>query len=215
MTCLEIMGPPGAGKGTQARRLAVARGIPHVSTGDMFRENIRQGTNLGKKAGEYLQNGGLVPDDVVTLMVEDRLGREDCSNGYLLDGYPRTAAQIRDLDRILASHGWERAAVLHLEVPEEEVVRRLAGRRVCGKCGHVWRLETLSCGEPCRECGGEIRLRDDDREDVVRERLQIYRRETQPVLAIYRERNVLRTVDGSGTEDEVYQRLQQALQVAA
>jgi adenylate kinase len=215
MMCLEIMGPPGAGKGTQARKLASARGILHVSTGDMFRENIRQGTDLGKKAGEYLQNGGLVPDDVVTLMVADRLGREDCRNGFLLDGYPRTAAQIRDLDGILASHGWERSAVLHLEVPEEEVVRRLAGRRVCEKCGRVSRLANLSGGEPCRECGGKISQRTDDREDVVRDRLQIYRRETEPVLAIYRERNVLRTVDGSGTEDEVYDRLQQALQVAA
>ena len=151
---LEIIGPPGAGKGTQAHRLAAARGIPHVSTGDMFRDNIRQGTSLGKKASEYLQNGGLVPDDLVTLMVEDRLGREDCQESFLLDGYPRTAAQIRDLDRILADNGWERTAVLHLEVPEEEVVRRLAGRRVCGKCGHVTRLSALSGGEPCRECGG-------------------------------------------------------------
>ena len=215
MIFLEIMGPPGAGKGTQARRLAHARSIPHVSTGDMFRDNMRRETALGKKAREYLRNGGLVPDDVVTLMVEERLARDDCHQGFLLDGYPRTAAQVRDLDKILASHGWKRSAVLHLEVSEEEVVRRLASRRVCVQCGHVSRLETLSGGEPCRDCGAEMKQREDDREDVVRDRLQIYRRETEPVLAIYRERSVLHSVDGCGTEDEVYERLQQVLQVAA
>jgi adenylate kinase len=212
---LEIMGPPGAGKGTQARRLADARSIPHVSTGDMFRDNMRRETELGLKAREYLRNGGLVPDDVVTLMVAERLERDDCRRGFLLDGYPRTAAQVRDMDKILASHGWERSAVLHLEVTEEEVVRRLAGRRVCVKCGHVSRLDTLSGGEPCRDCGGEMRQREDDREDVVRDRLKIYGRETEPVLAIYRERSVLRSVNGCGTEDEVYDRLQQVLKVAA
>jgi len=212
---LEIMGPPGAGKGTQARRLAAARQIPHISTGDMFRENIRMATGLGRKTEEYLQNGGLVPDDLVTEMVRERLSRGDCKGGYLLDGYPRTPAQVRDLDGILAVHGWVRTAVLLLEVREEEVVRRLAGRRVCAGCGHVARLETLSGGSGCSQCGGEMIQRNDDREDVVRDRLQIYRRETKPVQAIYEERGILRPIDGAGTEDEVFARILDLLEVAA
>ena len=212
---LEIMGPPGAGKGTQARRLSVARGIPHISTGDMFRENIRQATELGRKADEYLQNGGLVPDDLVTDLVRERLSRADCRGGYLLDGYPRTPAQVRDLDGILATHGWQRTAVLLLDVSEEDVVRRLAGRRICRSCGHVARLEALSGGGGCPECGAEMSQRDDDREDIVRERLQVYRRETEPVLAIYQERGVLRRIDGMGSEDEVFARILDLLEVVA
>ena len=212
---LEIMGPPGAGKGTQACRLAAARGIPHISTGDMFRENIRQATDLGRKANEYLQNGGLVPDDLVTEMVRERLARSDCRDGYLLDGYPRTPAQVQDLDGILASHGWQRTAVLLLDVREEDVIRRLAGRRVCNGCGHVARLETLSGGSGCSRCGGEMRQRSDDREDVVRERLQIYRRETKPVQAIYEERGILRPIEGAGSEEEVFARIMDLLEVAA
>ncbi len=212
---LEIMGPPGAGKGTQARRLSEARGIPHISTGDMFRENIRKATELGRKADEYLQNGGLVPDDLVTDMVNERLSRPDCRDGYLLDGYPRTPAQVLDLDRILAAHDWERTAVLLLDVSEEDVVRRLAGRRICISCSHVARLDNLSGGGGCPDCGAAMSQRDDDREDVVRERLQVYRRETEPVLAIYQERGVLRRMDGMGSEDDVFARMLDLLEVVA
>ena len=212
---LEVMGPPGAGKGTQARRLSAARGIPHISTGDMFRENIRMATQLGLRADEYLRNGGLVPDDLVTDMVGERLSRADCRKGYLLDGYPRTPAQVRDLDGILTSHGWQRTAVLLLEVSEEDVVRRLAGRRVCAGCGLVARLAGLSGGGSCPECGAEMSQRDDDREDLVRERLQVYRRETEPVLAIYEERGILRRIDGTGTEDRIFARIMDLLEVAA
>ena len=212
---LEIMGPPGAGKGTQARRLSAARGVSHISTGDMFRENIRKATDLGRKADEYLQNGGLVPDDLVTDMVRERLSRTDCRDGYLLDGYPRTPAQVLDLDRILASHDWQRTAVLLLDVSEEDVVRRLAGRRICSSCTNVARLENLSGGGGCPDCGAVMRQRDDDREDVVRERLQVYRRETEPVLAIYQERGILRRLDGTGTEGDVFARLLDVLEVLA
>ncbi len=215
MMYLEIMGPPGAGKGTQARRLSAARGIPHISTGEMFRENIRQATDLGRMADEYLQNGGLVPDDLVTDMVRDRLSRADCRDGYLLDGYPRTPAQVRDLDGILSVRGWERTGVLLLEVSEEDVLRRLAGRRICTGCGHVSRLQALSGGGGCPECGAEMSQRDDDREDLVRERLLVYRRETEPVLAIYQERGILRRMDGMGTEDEVFERMLNILEVLA
>jgi adenylate kinase len=213
MIFLEIMGAPGAGKGTQAKRLSAERALTHVSTGDMFRENLRNQTELGRKANEYAKNGGLVPDDLVSDMVRERLKRDDCHKGCLLDGYPRTAAQVSDLDGILRLHGWERTAVLFLDVPEEEVVRRLAGRRVCSGCGHVARLETLSGGASCSDCGGTMIQRADDTEDVVRERLQVYRRETEPVLAIYRERGILRQVDGSGTEDQVFQRMLQSIEV--
>jgi adenylate kinase len=181
----------------------------------MFRENIRQATELGRKADEYLQNGGLVPDDLVTDLVRERLSRADCRDGYLLDGYPRTPAQVRDLDGILAAHGWQRTAVLLLDVSEENVVRRLAGRRICRSCGQVARLEALSGGGGCPGCGAEMSQRDDDREDVVRERLQVYRRETEPVLAIYQERGVLRRIDGMGSEDEIFARILDLLEVVA
>lgn len=212
---LELMGPPGAGKGTQARRLSAVRGIPHISTGDMFRDNIRKSTELGLKADQYLQNGGLVPDDLVSNMVRERLQRSDCRDGYLLDGYPRTPAQVRDLDGILAEQGWERTAVLLLDVSEDAVVRRLAGRRTCADCGLVARKETLSGGEGCPGCGAEMSQRDDDHESLVRERLHVYRRETAPVLAIYQERGVLRRMDGMGSEEEVFARIQNLLEVAA
>ncbi len=209
---LELMGPPGAGKGTQARRLSGARGVPHISTGDMFREHVRKATPLGRKAQAYLDRGELIPDSVVADMVAQRLAAEDCQAGYLLDGFPRTPEQVRALDAILARHGWQRSAVLLLEVPEAEVVARIASRRVCAGCGAVGRAPRAGTApDPCTACGGRLEQRADDREEVVRERLKVYREETAPLLAIYRQRQLLVEIDGVGTEAEVFGRLQSAL----
>jgi adenylate kinase len=205
------MGPPGAGKGTQARLLCGAHGIPHLSTGDMFRENIRLGTPLGHRAQDYLGRGELVPDAVVSEMVRVRLGQDDCRNGYLLDGYPRTPEQVRALDRLLEGKGWRRDAVLALQVPEDELVARIAGRRVCKECALVARAPGAEPGGGCPQCGGEMIQRPDDREEVVRDRLVVYRQETEPVMAVYRSRGLLVEVNGLGSESEVFHRLQEAL----
>ena len=203
---LEIMGPPGAGKGTQARRLAAAVGVPHISTGDMFRDAVRRGTAAGRAAQAYLDRGALVPDAEVAALVDERLGLPDCANGYLLDGYPRTLPQVDALDRILERRGWRRTAVLALAVPDAEIVQRLATRRACGACGAVTRG-----GDTCPACQGRLETRPDDREDVVRDRLRVYHRDTEPLLAAYARRGLLREVDGTGTEEAVLARLREAL----
>jgi len=212
---LELMGPPGAGKGTQAQRLCVAHAIPHLSTGDMFRENIRQETPLGRQARDFLSRGELVPDALVSAMVSERLARDDCRAGYLLDGFPRTAQQVDALDGMLRENGWQRTAVLALQVPEDELVARIAGRRVCAGCARVARAADVGDDGLCGQCGGEMTQRPDDREEVVRERLRVYREETEPVTEIYRDRGLLREVDGRGSETDVCRRLEAALQEQA
>ena len=203
---LEIIGPPGAGKGTQARRLAAAIGVPHISTGDMFREAIRQGTPPGRAAKSFLDRGSLVPDAEVAALVDERLGKPDCVTGYLLDGYPRTLPQVEALDRILDRRGWRRSAVLALAVSDAEIVRRLAARRACAACGTVTRG-----GDSCPACAGTLETRPDDREEVVRERLRIYHHDTEPLLEAYRRRGLLHAVDGVGAEEDVLARLREAL----
>jgi adenylate kinase len=212
---LELMGPPGAGKGTQAQRLCLAHAVPHLSTGDMFRENIRQETPLGRKAQDYLSRGELVPDALVSAMVSERLARDDCQAGYLLDGYPRTAQQVDALDEMLTERGWQRTAVLALQVPEDELVARIAGRRVCEGCARVARAADVGDGGLCNECGGKMVQRPDDREEVVRERLRVYREETAPVTEIYRARGILREVEGRGSEADVFARLEAVLREQA
>jgi adenylate kinase len=203
---LEIIGPPGAGKGTQARRLAAALGVPHISTGDMFREAVRQGTPAGRAAKSYLERGALLPDAEVAALVDERLEHSDCAAGYLLDGYPRTLPQMESLDRILERRGWRRSAVLALTVPDAEIVKRLAARRACVACGTV-----TGGGDCCPACQGRLEPRPDDREEVVRERLRIYHRDTEPLLEAYGQRGLLHAVDGLGREDDVLARLREAL----
>jgi adenylate kinase len=211
MTRLEFMGPPGAGKGTQARRIAASVRVPHVSTGDMFRDHIRQGTPLGLRAQGFLASGNLVPDGLVSEMVVERLTQPDCAQGYVLDGYPRTLEQLADLDRFLATHGWERTAVISLSVPDEEVIARLSGRRTCSACGQATTTAAARQGT-CPSCGGKLEQRGDDQENVIRERLRVYGEETAPLLAVYRSRGQLVEVDGTGPENEVFRRIQSALE---
>ncbi|MFQ6673536.1 MAG: adenylate kinase [Fidelibacterota bacterium] len=207
---MEVMGAPGSGKGTQARMLAKKFGIPHVSTGDMFRENVLSGTSIGREAGKILQRGELVPDDLVTQMIAERLGRSDCDAGYLLDGYPRTMSQLEALDAYLVSRGWNRSAVLFLEVPDEEIVRRISGRRNCPHCGPM-QIGEKEGEAACPGCGARLQQRNDDREEVLRKRLEVYRRQTAPLLAVYRQRKLLLEIDGVGAEAKVLQRICTAL----
>ncbi len=210
-TQLILLGPPGAGKGTQAARLRDDYEIPQVSTGDMLREARRKGTKLGQKAAEYMDVGELVPDEVVVGIVEERLERPDADNGFILDGFPRTRDQAESLEGM----GVEIDVVVSLAVPEDEVVRRLSGRLNCPECGAAFHREFDPPSEDkvCDECGHSgLMTREDDRPEVVRERLQEYRDKTEPVEEFYRERGLLEQVDGKGTPDEVAARLEAVIE---
>jgi adenylate kinase len=206
---LVIMGTPGAGKGTQAKLLADRVGACHISTGDMLRDAIRRGTRLGREAKRYMEQGLLVPDDVVIGIVEERLGAPDCQAGFLLDGFPRTLTQARALDALLARRSEPLSGVMLIGVPEEEAVRRLAGRRVCEKCGAMFHtaFDAPARADRCDRCGGRLAQRDDDREETIRHRMDVYGRETAPVLDHYRAAGLLREIDGTGTREEVSRRV--------
>lgn len=199
-----MLGAPGAGKGTQAQRLSVRLSFPHVATGNLLRENIEQRTELGVGAGPLVRRGQLVPDQLVVDMLFDRVGREDCREGYLLDGFPRNVPQAEELDRRFESGTQVQA--LNLEVPDPVIVQRVAGRRVCGSCGEVRRVDGAGSPEPgaCDVCGGELRQREDDRPEVVSERLAVYREHTAPVVDFYREKEVLCEVNGDQSPDAVF-----------
>ncbi|GAA1084377.1 adenylate kinase [Nocardiopsis composta] len=207
------MGPPGAGKGTQAQILASELSIPKVSTGDIFRANVSGGTELGKRAKSYMDRGDLVPDEVTNEMVRARLGEPDAREGFLLDGFPRNVAQAETLDGMLKEMGSALDAVLELKVDEDEVVKRLSGRRSCRECGRVYHLDYDPPAEEgvCDACGGELYQRDDDREDVIRHRLQVYREQTEPLVAFYADKGVLVTIEAIGEVTEVTGRALAAL----
>jgi adenylate kinase len=209
-----LVGPPGAGKGTQAAFLAKNLSIPHISTGDLFRANISQGTDLGKQAKAYMDAGNLVPDEVTIGMAQDRLDHADAADGFLLDGFPRNEFQARALDAYLAGHGIALDGVLDLEVPEDEVVKRIAGRRVCrNNSAHVFHVEYKQPKAPgvCDECGGELYQRSDDAEDKVRNRLEVYHRETEPIIDYYKQQDLVVTISALGPVAEVTQRAMEAL----
>ena len=208
-----LFGPPGAGKGTQAQRLFAVYGTPQVSTGDILRQAVKDGTPLGLKARPLMEAGKLVPDDLVIGLVEERLRRPDTKGGFVLDGFPRTVGQAKALDAMLASLGRQIDHVLSLEVPLEEVVRRLSGRRSCPKDGRVYHVTQAppKKADQCDECETVLAQRPDDREDVVRARQMTYRRDTEPLKAFYASRGLLRTVDGPGTLDEVFAHIQAVL----
>jgi len=202
-----FLGPPGAGKGTQARRAAARWGVPWIATGDMLRETVAAGSPLGRRAKAFLEGGELVPDEVVIDLVAERLDRDDARKGFLLDGFPRTLAQAEALERLLAERGAALDRVLDFEVGEEELVRRLSGRRICGRCGacyHVHFSPPRAEGR-CDRCGEALVQREDDRPETVRRRLQVYRAATRPLVEHYRARGVLETVPGEGTVEEVFQ----------
>lgn len=208
-----LLGPPGAGKGTQAERLARESGVPHVSTGDMFRRALALETPLGLRAKEYMSRGALVPDEVVVGIVKERLAEEDCRGGFVLDGFPRTVPQADALETTVRELGLSLPVAVALEVPDEVTVQRLTGRRVCRECGanyHVLYGPPREEGR-CDRCGGELYQREDDRESTVRKRLDVYRRETEPLMTYYRERGRLRTVDGDRDVDGVYRRIVEAV----
>ena len=194
-----LIGPPGAGKGTQAARLSEALGLPHVASGDLFREHLHNRTDLGMRANAYMQRGELVPDDVTIAMVMERLSRPDCSRGALLDGFPRTIAQAEALDLALVERGQRISAVPCITVPDEVLVERLGGRRVCRACGHVYHVQFNPPRRPgvCDEDGSELYQRDDDKPETVRNRLKVYRAQTSGLIDYYARQGVLVKVDGN------------------
>ena len=193
-----MLGAPGAGKGTQAAKLAEKYQIPHISTGDIFRANIKQQTELGKKAKSYMDQGLLVPDELVVDLVVDRLKAEDCKNGYILDGFPRTIPQAQSLDRALDEDGTKIDYAIDIEVPDENIVNRMSGRRTCPDCGatyHMVHMPTKVEGI-CDVCGKEIVLRDDDQPETVQKRLDVYHEQTSPLIEYYQAKKVLKEIDG-------------------
>ncbi|MFE0699952.1 adenylate kinase [Streptomyces sp. NPDC058872] len=209
-----LVGPPGAGKGTQAAFLARNLDIPHISTGDLFRANISQGTELGLKAKAFMDAGDLVPDEVTIGMAKDRMEQADAANGFLLDGFPRNVAQAEALDVVLKAEDMQLDAVLDLEVPEDEVVKRIAGRRICrNDSAHVFHVTYTppKTAGVCDVCGGELYQRDDDSEETVRRRLEVYHTQTEPIIDYYRAQNLVVTISALGKVDEVTAKAMAAL----
>lgn len=202
---LLLVGPPGAGKGTQAAVLSKKLGIPHISTGDMFRKAIKEGTKQGKKAKEYIDAGQLVPDGVTVEIIKERLSESDCSQGFLLDGFPRTVAQAEALDRLLGELGVKLEKVLNIELPGEKILARLTGRRVCKKCGctfHISNKQPKIAGH-CDLCDGELMQRTDDTEATVKSRLEVYQKQTAPVIEFYETQNIVCHINGDQSIEEV------------
>jgi adenylate kinase len=210
---LVLVGPPGAGKGTQAEFIAEHFAIPKISTGDIFRANVSGGTELGRTAKKYMDAGDLVPDEVTNAMVRDRLAQPDAVDGFLLDGFPRNVQQAGELDDILDQIGSSLSVVLDLEVDQDEVVRRLSGRRTCKNCGHVWHLQydPPTVAGVCDKCSGQLYQRDDDRPETVRHRLEVYASQTSPLLKFYGDRGQLVAIDALGAVEDVTERAIAAL----
>jgi len=210
---LVLLGPPGAGKGTQARLLTAKSDVVHVSAGDLLRQAVADGSELGQKAKSIMAQGSLVPDGVVTGIIEERLRRPDCVSGYILDGFPRTLRQAEALSDVLrllqAPLDW----VISVEVSEDDLVRRLAGRRICRACGAMFHVDTKPPTQHgiCDSCGDQLFQRDDDKEDTIRHRLRVYREQTEPLIAYYNTMGLLRRINGQGTIEEIAQRIHRAL----
>lgn len=203
-----LLGAPGAGKGTQAARLARARGLPHISTGDLLRDHVKRGTELGKKAKGFMDRGEYVPDDLVLDMLAERVGQPDCRDGYVLDGFPRTDVQARALERRLGPS--DQVLVVDLQVSDESIVARSAGRLSCKGCSRVYHQETAPPKKPgaCDACGEALYRRTDDAPEVVRERLRVYREKTAPLVSYYGKRGQLTAIDGEQSPDAVFRRLE-------
>jgi adenylate kinase len=209
---LIFIGPPGSGKGTQAKRLASRFDIPHISTGDMLREAVADGTELGRQAAPIMASGGLVSDDLMIGIINDRMGKPDARKGFILDGFPRTLVQAEKLDG-LVGNGEPPLRVLQLLVPDDAIVRRIALRRTCAQCGAIYHLENNPPAQDsvCDRCGAEVIARPDDTEEAVRKRLDAFHRQTMPVATYYKSKSMLREVDGVGPLDVVFERIEKAL----
>jgi adenylate kinase len=210
---LVLVGPPGAGKGTQAQFVSAHLAVLQISTGDIFRANVSEGTPLGKQAREFMDAGDLVPDEITVAMVRDRLESDDADHGFLLDGFPRTVPQAVQLDEILRELDTELDVVLELVVDDGEVVRRLSGRRTCRRCGHIWHVDfdPPSADGICDNCGGELFQRDDDQAATIRHRLEVYYEQTAPLIGYYAEQGILVGIDAMGPVDDVTERASAAL----
>jgi len=211
---LVLFGPPGAGKGTQGLRLARDMGIPQIVTGDMLREAVAQGTGMGRKAGQYMEAGKLVPDEVVIGLIEERITAPDAANGFLLDGFPRNVAQAEAMTAMLARHGVALDRVVFMDASRDKLVDRLSGRLICKTCGFVFHRHYSPPREEgwCDQCGGELYQRDDDREDVIAQRLLVYEQQTAPLLEYYSLQPSFRRVDADGDMEGVYARLKKAVE---
>jgi len=201
-----MLGAPGAGKGTQAKMIAEKYQIPHVSTGDIFRANIKNGTELGMEAKKYMDQGQLVPDELTVKILLDRVAQEDCKNGYVLDGFPRTIPQAEVLDNALSKLGESIDYAINVDVPDENIVRRMSGRRACVSCGATYHMEHIPPKKEgiCDTCGAELILRDDDKPETVLKRLQVYHDQTQPLIDFYTAKGVLKEVDGTVDMKDVF-----------
>jgi adenylate kinase len=201
-----MLGAPGAGKGTQAKMIAEQYGIPHVSTGDIFRMNVKNGTALGMEAKAYMDKGELVPDELTVRILLDRVAQEDCKNGYVLDGFPRTIPQAEVLDAELTKLGDAIDYAINVDVPDENIIRRMSGRRACVGCGATYHIVHIPPKKEgiCDKCGGELILRDDDKEETVKNRLNVYHAQTQPLIDFYTGKGVLKTVDGTVDSADVF-----------
>jgi adenylate kinase len=210
---LVLVGPPGAGKGTQAQFISAHLGIPKISTGDIFRANVSQGTELGQAAKKFMDAGDLVPDEITIGMVVSRLEEDDARKGFLLDGFPRNVPQAKTFNDLLLDAGTPLDVVLELVVDDDEVVRRLSGRRTCRSCGHIWHLDfdPPSAEGVCDICGGELFQRDDDKPETIRHRLEVYYEQTAPLVGYYAEARVLVGIDAMGPVDDVTERALAAL----
>ena len=201
-----MLGAPGAGKGTQAKMIADKYGVPHISTGDIFRANIKNGTELGMEAKKYMDQGLLVPDELTVRILLDRVAQDDCKNGYVLDGFPRTIPQAEVLDSELTKPGDHIDYAINVDVPDENIVKRMSGRRACLTCGATYHIEHVPPKKEgiCDVCGSELVLRDDDKPETVKNRLNVYHEQTQPLIDFYTEKGVLKTVDGTVPMEEVF-----------
>ncbi|MDH4099896.1 MAG: adenylate kinase [Nitrospirota bacterium] len=210
---LIFLGPPGAGKGTQSQMLSESLGIPQVSTGDMLRQAVAQRTQLGEVARGYMESGGLVPDDIIVGIVSERLKKNDCVKGYILDGFPRTVVQAEKLDEALNGSGERLDSVINIVIREDELVQRLSGRRVCGSCQRAYHITTSPPAKEgiCDACGGQLVTRADDEVGTVRKRLEVYRNQTSPLIQFYAGKSLLRDVEGVGEIREVFSRINTAI----
>ena len=201
-----MLGAPGAGKGTQAKRIAEKYNVPHISTGDIFRENIKNGTELGNKAKAYMEAGDLVPDELVLELIMDRFEKEDCANGYVLDGFPRTIPQAEALDEALEAKNQSIDNVIDVDVPDDHIIKRMAGRRTCAHCGAIFHLEHMppKIEGKCDQCGGHLMMREDDLPDTVIARLKTYHEQTQPLKDYYGAKGLVHSVDGTQDREVVF-----------